>query len=154
MSLSNFFNDPFFTEFDRLFDEAFDRRTGNNQLQRQSDHTNNAPRVLRPRIDVHEDKDKNLVTATFELPGINKQDVNIDVRNNVLTVSGESKFASDRDEKGYVVRERRFGRFSRSLSLPEGTKPEDIKASMDNGLLTVTFPRVTAEQLPKRITIA
>ena len=71
---------------------------------------------------MHEDKDKNVVTATFELPGVNKQDVNIDVRNNVLTVSGESKFASDRDEKGYVVRERRFGRFSRSLSLPEGTK--------------------------------
>ncbi|KAI0328837.1 HSP20-like chaperone [Cubamyces sp. BRFM 1775] len=154
MSLSNFFNEPFFTEFDRLFDEAFDRRTGNNQLQRQSDHANSAPRVLRPRIDVHEDKDKNIVTATFELPGINKQDVNIDVRNNVLTVSGESKFASDRDEKGYVVRERRFGRFSRSLSLPEGTKPEDIKASMDNGLLTVTFPRVAAEQLPQRITIS
>ena len=49
MSLSSFFNDPFFTEFDRLFDEAFDRRTGNNQLQRQSDTANNAPRVLRPR---------------------------------------------------------------------------------------------------------
>ncbi|KAI0655787.1 HSP20-like chaperone [Cubamyces menziesii] len=154
MSLSSFFNDPFFTEFGRLFDEAFDRRTGNNQLQRQSDTANNAPRVLRPRIDLHEDKDKNVVTATFELPGVNKQDVNIDIRNNVLTVSGESKFASDRDEKGYVVRERRFGRFSRSLSLPEGTKPEDIKASMANGLLTVTFPRVTAEQLPKRIAIS
>ena len=62
------------------------------------------------------------MTATFELPGINKQDVNIDMRNNVLTVSGESKFESDRDENGYVVRERRFGRFSRSLPVPEGIK--------------------------------
>ena len=62
------------------------------------------------------------MTATFELPGINKQDVNIDMRNNVLTVSGESKFVSDRDENGYVVRERRFGRFSRSLPVPEGIK--------------------------------
>ena len=62
------------------------------------------------------------MTATFELPGINKQDINIDMRNNVLTVSGESKFESDRDENGYVVRERRFGRFSRSLPVPEGIK--------------------------------
>ncbi|KAI0365866.1 small heat shock protein [Pilatotrama ljubarskyi] len=157
MSLVSFFNDPFFTEFDRLFDEAFDRRTGrgsNTQLQHHSENANTAPRVLRPRIDVHEDKDKNLVTATFELPGINKQDVNIDVRDNVLTVSGESKFSSERDEKGYVVRERRFGRFSRTLPLPAGIKPEDIKASMDNGLLTVMFPRQTPEQLPKKITIS
>lgn len=73
-------------------------------------------------MDIHEDKDKNLLTATFELPGINKQDVSIDVRNNVLTVSGESKFESDRNESGYVVRERRFGRFSRSLPVPEGIK--------------------------------
>ena len=73
-------------------------------------------------MDVHEDKEKNLVTATFELPGINKQDVNIDMRNNILTVSGESRFSQERDEKGYLVRERRFGRFSRSLPLPEGVK--------------------------------
>ncbi|KAI0634915.1 HSP20-like chaperone [Trametes polyzona] len=165
MALVNFFNDPFFSdpfsEFDRLFDEAFARRTGgqqgsangNNQLQTQQ-HANAAPRVLRPRIDVHEDKEKNLVSATFELPGINKQDVNIDLRNNVLTVSGESKAESEKQENGYVVRERRFGRFARSLPVPEGVKPEEIKASMDNGVLTVTFPRQTAEQQPKRITVS
>ncbi|OJT12256.1 Heat shock protein 16 [Trametes pubescens] len=149
MSLVNFFN-----EFDQLFDEAFARRAGggsNNQLQHQP---GNAPRALRPKIDLHEDKDKNLVTATFELPGINKQDVNIEVRNNVLSISGETKFSSDRDEKGYLVRERRFGHFARSLPLPEGVKPEEIKASMDNGVLTVTFPRQTPEQLPKRISVS
>ncbi|KAI0632648.1 HSP20-like chaperone [Trametes polyzona] len=154
MSLFNVFDD-----FDRLFDEAFARRTsgGNgsaSQLQRQQGNANSAPPVLRPRIDLHEDKEKNLVTATFELPGINKQDVNIEVRNNVLNVSGESKLSSERNEKGYVVRERRFGRFARSIPLPEGVKPEDIKASMDNGVLTVTFPRQTPEQLPKRITVS
>ncbi|TBU25115.1 HSP20-like chaperone [Dichomitus squalens] len=155
MSLVNFFNnDPFFSEFDRLFDEAFARRTGggNTQVQRQSG--NDAPRVLRPRVDVHEDKEKNVVTATFELPGINKENVSIDVQDNLLTVSGETKFESNRDENGYVVRERRFGRFSRSLPVPQGVKPEEIKASMDNGVLTVTYPRQTAEQLPKRITIS
>ena len=75
---------------------------------------------------MHEDKEKNLVTATFELPGINKENVHIDVQNNVLTVSGESKFESDRDENGYVVRERRFGRFSRSLPIPQGLKVSTV----------------------------
>ncbi|KAI0827189.1 HSP20-like chaperone [Trametes gibbosa] len=163
MSLVNFFNDQLFSdpfsEFDRLFDEAFARRTGgaapggNNQLQSQQ-HANTAPRVLRPRVDVHEDKEKNLVSATFELPGINKQDVHLDLRNNVLTVSGETKAESEKQENGYVVRERRFGRFARSLPVPQGVKPEEISAAMDNGVLTVTFPRQTAEQQPKRITVA
>ena len=85
---------------------------------------------------MHEDKEKNLVTATFELPGINKENVHIDVQNNVLTVSGESKFESDRDENGYVVRERRFGRFSRSLPIPQGLKVStvcDVASSRASG---------------------
>ena len=75
-----------------------------------------------PRLDIHEDKEKNLVTATFELPGLSKENVSIDVRDNVLTVSGESTISSEHDEKGYAVRERRFGKFSRSLPLPQGIK--------------------------------
>ena len=127
------------------------------------------------RLDLHEDKDKNLVTATFELPGLAKENVNIDLTDNVLTISGESTISSERDEKGYAVRERRYGKFSRSLPVPQGIKvspvgfpipcgnrliltnaeqPEDIKASMENGVLTVTFPRTTPEQAPKKITIA
>ena len=128
------------------------------------------------RMDLHEDQEKNLVTATFELPGLSKENVQIDVRDNVLTVSGESTISSERDEKGYSVRERRYGKFSRSLPLPQGIKvctpyctrwasvwmfmlmlslqPEEIKASMDSGVLTITFPRTTPEQAPKRITIS
>ena len=62
------------------------------------------------------------MTATFELPGLNKENVSIDVHNNVLTVSGESKFESDSNENGYLLQERRFGRFSRSVPVPEGVK--------------------------------
>ena len=142
MSLFTFFNNEPFSDFDRLFDEAFARRTAGTGTQVQRQQGNTAPHVLLPRyariplipqtahgcshnpprVDVHEDKDKNLVTAAFELPGVNKENVSIDVHNNLLTVSGESKFESDRDENGYVVRERRFGRFSRSLPVPEGVK--------------------------------
>lgn len=73
-------------------------------------------------MDVHEDAEKNIVSATFELPGMTKEDVNIDVHNDVLTISGETKVSSERDENGYAVRERRFGKFSRSISLPQGIK--------------------------------
>ncbi|OSC98328.1 HSP20-like chaperone [Trametes coccinea BRFM310] len=152
MSLVNLFSDPFYDEFDRLFDEAFSRRTGasNGQVARRD---NNAPRAFRPSIDIHEDKEKNLVTATFEVPGLKKEDVNIDVHNNVLTVSGEQKQSEERKEEGYVVRERRYGRFSRSIPVPQGIKPEEIKANLENGVLTVTFPRTSPEQAPKKITV-
>ena len=73
------------------------------------------------RIDVHEGPD-NTVVASFELPGLKKEDVNIDLHNDRLTVSGESKHVEERTEGGYAVRERRFGKFTRSLPLPQGTK--------------------------------
>ena len=74
------------------------------------------------RVDVHHDKDTNDVNVTFGLPGLQKEDVSIDVHNNVLTVTGENKASSERTEGGYVVRERRYGKFTRSLSLPQGRK--------------------------------
>ena len=73
-------------------------------------------------IDLHEDAEKNLVTATFELPGLKKEDVNIDVHNNVLTVSGETKQSEERTQDGYVVTERRYGKFSRSIPVAQGIK--------------------------------
>ena len=71
-------------------------------------------------MDIHEDEKSNVVTASFELPGLKKEDVHIDVQNNVLTVSGESKISSERNEEGYAVRERRYGKFSRSIPLSGG----------------------------------
>ncbi|KAH8093080.1 small heat shock protein [Cristinia sonorae] len=153
MSLSRVIYDPF-SEFDRLFDEAFNARTGGGTNgNRQVAERDNAPKSMRPRMDVHEDAQSNTVLATFELPGLKKEDVNIDVHNNMLTVSGESKLSSERDENGYAVRERRYGKFSRSIPLPQGIKGEDIKASLENGVLSVTFPKTTPEQAPKKIAI-
>lgn len=125
------------------------------------------------RMDLHEDAEKNLVTATFELPGLAKDKVNIDVHNGNLTVSGEVCESTEKQEHGYAIRERRTGRFSRSVRLPEGTKvgivaqfirgskthglsflqPQDVKASMDNGVLTVTYPKTSAGQEPHRIAV-
>lgn len=73
-------------------------------------------------MDLYEDEKGNKVVATFELPGMKKEDVAIDVQDNLLTVSGESKVSSEREESGYQVRERRYGKFSRSLAMPQGVK--------------------------------
>ncbi|OBZ74880.1 Small heat shock protein C4 [Grifola frondosa] len=151
MSLSTFFNEPFYSasDFDRLFDQAFNARSAVQPRQ----NVNTAPRPLRPRLDYHEDEAKNLVTATFELPGLTKGDVQIDVQDNVLTVSGESTVSPDRDEKGYAVRERRYGKFSRSLLLPQGIKRRN-QGGDGEWYPDHHVPKVTAEQVPKKITIA
>lgn len=73
-------------------------------------------------MDLHEDREKNLVTAHFEFPGVSKDEVQIEVHQNRLTVSAEVRHSSDVDENGYAVRERRYGKFSRTLQLPEGVK--------------------------------
>jgi HSP20 family molecular chaperone IbpA len=69
--------------------------------------------TTRPRI---------ILTWPSIFPACRKEDVSIDVHNNVLAVSGENKASSERTDGGYVVRERRYGKFTRSLSLPQGLK--------------------------------
>lgn len=107
---------------------------------------------MRPRMDIHEDKERNEMTVTFELPGMKKDAVSIDIQNNRLTVSGRSALSNDLGREGYSVQERRYGSFSRTIPIPPGTKPENVKANMEHGILTVKFPSIT-EQAPKRISI-
>ncbi|KAJ6456247.1 HSP20-like chaperone [Mycena vitilis] len=96
----------------------------------------------------------NTVTATFELPRVKKEDVQIETLPGHLRVSAECKLSDDHDKDGYVVRERRFGKYARTLQLPQGVKEEEIKASMEHGVLTVIFPMATPELGPKKIQIA
>ncbi|KAF8179898.1 small heat shock protein [Pholiota molesta] len=154
---SIFFYEPFY-DFERLVDEALSaprqiRNQLQNQVQQRASDADGAVRSFKPRMDLHEDKEKNVVTASFEFPGVPKEDIQIDVQNGRLTVSAETTESADREESGYAVRERRFGKFARTLQLPQGIKDEEIKASMENGILTVTFPRSTPELAPKRISV-
>lgn len=73
-------------------------------------------------MDLHENAEKNLVAATFELPGLKKDDVEIDVHNGRLAISAESKISSEHEDRGYAVRERRYGKIGRTLQLPVGVK--------------------------------
>ncbi|KAJ3997770.1 HSP20-like chaperone [Lentinula boryana] len=156
--MSVYFYEPSYS-WDRLFDEAFRSRSSRHgqSHQSQSQSLTDKPemsRFLKPKMDLHEDEEKNLVTAMFEFPGVKKEDVQLNMHNGRLTVAAETKVSQDREQDGYAVRERSFGKFSRTLQLPQGVKEEDIKASMEHGVLTVTFPKASAEQTPKTITIS
>ncbi|EDR07931.1 uncharacterized protein LACBIDRAFT_190797 [Laccaria bicolor S238N-H82] len=155
--MSVFYYEPYY-DFDRLLDDIFTPRTARNGVHKralQSDATpEGAVRALKPRMDLHEDKEKNLVTATFEFPGSKKEDVHLEIHNGRLVVSIENKISEEHDESGYAVRERRYGKYSRTLQLPQGVKDDEIKAGMEDGVLTVTFPKSGAELAPKKITIS
>ncbi|KAF9010756.1 small heat shock protein [Cyathus striatus] len=149
--------EPFY-DIDRILEETFNGHNGHVQRRPNGhSHSNNvdgAVRSIKPRIDLHENAENNLVTATFEFPGLKKEDIQLDLQNGHLIVSAESKPSSEYSENGYAVRERQYGKFSRTLQLPKGVKDEEIKASMENGVLTVTFPKSAPEEAPRKITIA
>ncbi|KAF8804140.1 HSP20-like chaperone [Phlegmacium glaucopus] len=138
------FYEPFYFEFERLLNDPSLLQQGRN----------GAIRSFKPRLDLHEDKEKNIVTATFEFPGVSKDDVQINFQNGKLTVSAETKKSEEHAENGYALRERLYGKFSRTIQLPEGVQDEQIKATMENGLLTVTFPSTLPELAPKKIVVS
>ncbi|KAK7047173.1 hypothetical protein VNI00_006839 [Paramarasmius palmivorus] len=151
--MSVYYYEPFY-DFDRFFDGVFGRPTAGQIQQGASDSQNGVSKAIKPRMDLHEDAEKNLVTATFELPGLKKEDVAIDIHDGRLTVSGETKVDEERKQDGYAIRERRYGKFSRTLQLPQGVKEDEIKASLEDGVLTVTFPKTGKEAAPKKIAIS
>jgi len=103
-----------------------------------------------PAVDVFDNKDGVVVKA--ELAGMDPDDIQIEVEDNVLTIKGERTFEETVDEERYYRVERRYGSFQRSLALPQGVRPEDIAASYEDGILTVVVPKVEEEK-PKRIEV-
>lgn len=99
-------------------------------------------------IDVRDENNKYIIEA--ELPGVKKEDINIDIDNGVLTLSAET--GSDKNEKSdnYVYRERRYGSVSRSFSL-DNIDDENIKAEYKDGILTIDLPKKEKERKPNRI---
>lgn len=104
----------------------------------------------RCRMDLAATKDG--LELVVELPGLEEKDVDIQVSDDVLTISGELKFEPGWTDKTYRLMERDYGAFSRSIELPEGVRPDRIRAAMHRGLLTVTIPNPTRPE-PRRIEI-
>ena len=105
-------------------------------------------------VDVREDKDHIYVEA--ELPGFKKDEVDINIENQMLTITAEHKDSTQQkgDEKGqWLLRERRYSRFQRSFTLPPTVDPQTVQAKLNDGVLLVTLNK-REESKPRRITVS
>jgi HSP20 family protein len=102
-----------------------------------------------PKIDVKDKKDAVVVKA--ELPGVSEEDVNVEILDNVMTISGERKEEKEEkeEEKGYYYKESHTGHFTRSFTLPSEVIAEKASAEMKNGVLTITVPKVEPKKAQK-----
>jgi len=125
------------SDLERVMDDFYDRRARAWWPERWS-----LPAVLDiepPVVDFYEEKDDLVVKA--ELPGMEKQDIEVNVIDHSLTIKGEKKKEEDVEEENYYRSERAFGSFRRSLELPSDVQAEKAKASFKNGILEVRLPK-------------
>jgi len=92
-----------------------------------------------PAVDVANLKDK--ITVRAELPGIKKEDLNVSIDHDTLTISGEKKQDSEQKQEDYIRTERVYGYFSRSFTLPAGVDAQNIKATFKEGILELNLPK-------------
>lgn len=127
--------EPFSSEINRLFNTLFDDTQSNRWV---------------PPMDLVEADDHFVLKA--DLPGLGEGDVAIEIRDNTLTISGERKSEYEQRERGWYRVERATGRFSRSLSLPDGIDPDAVSATFGKGVLEVHIPK-PEQRKPRRVEI-
>jgi len=109
-----------------------------------------AARVWAPPVDVVEDDDKIVVKA--ELPGMKREDIDIELSGEQLTIRGERKFESEEKKDNYVRIERAYGQFQRTFTIGVPVKSDQVKAAYKDGLLEVTIPK-SEEIKPKKVDV-
>jgi HSP20 family protein len=140
-------------EMDRMMDSFFERGFG--PLLRDSSTRDDEwqERALwAPQIDVQHRGDAIVVRA--DLPGVRKEDVQVEVQDNALVLSGQRREEREEggDDQGYRRFERSYGSFYRSVPIPQGTNPDEIEAVMRDGVLKITLPLAESVR-PKKIQI-
>ena len=133
-------------EMNRLFSSFFDTPAAAGK----GGNGNGGTRRWIPAMDLVETQDSFVLKA--DLPGMSEGDVNVELENNVLTISGERKTEHEEQHEGYYRLERATGSFSRALSLPEGIDADAVTAAFDNGVLTVRIPK-PAQAKPRKVKI-
>ena len=103
-----------------------------------------------PPFEVRETKDRFLFLA--DLPGVEAKDIEINLTGNRLTITGTRVDKTEKEEGEYYARERSYGRFTRSFTLPEGADLSAVQANLSAGVLTIVFPKLPAVQ-PKKIPV-
>ncbi len=126
---------------DRLFEESFVSPRRREWL---------APAETAVALDMYETEDAVVIKSS--IPGVKPEDVDITVTGNTLSISGETKEEEEVKEENFIRRERRYGAFSRSVTLPEGVKADEAEANFEDGVLTLTVPKAP-EAKPKVIKV-
>jgi HSP20 family protein len=129
------------SEMNRLFNSVFDSPGQGN---------GGTLRRWMPAMDLLETEDHFVLRA--DLPGMDEDDVKIELEDTTLTVSGERQAEHESGGEGYYRVERAFGTFARTLTLPQGVDPEAVAASFDRGVLEIRVPKPEARK-PRRIEI-
>ena len=104
--------------------------------------------AVSPAVDVSESDDA--ITLTAELPGLAEGDIEIDVKDGMLTLKGEKKLERDEKKEDVHITERQYGSFRRSMSVPDRVDLDKIKADFDKGVLTVTMPKKAESKASER----
>lgn len=143
----------FSEDMDRIFGDFFsDFGTPRGSLPSRSGGRMNLQQgQWAPPIEVFQQDNQLIVRA--ELPGLGKDDINVEVTDDLLTISGERREEHEENKQGYRHSERRYGRFSRSVTLPEGVNTDEMRAHFRNGVLEITIPTPEREQRGRRIEI-
>ena len=124
----------------RRMSEELDRAFGESNEREQRERT------WTPAVEVMQREGNFVVRA--ELPGLNQEDVKLEITDDAIVLEGERKDEREENKGGLHVTERRYGRFYRAIPLPEGAKTDDARAKFENGVLEVTVP--TEEPKSKR----
>jgi HSP20 family protein len=103
-----------------------------------------------PPVDVYEDE--HTLFLKLEIPGVNEEDINVNLENDTLTIQGERKFEKEEKEENFHRIERRYGSFTRTFKLPNTVDTEKVEATYDKGILKIALAK-RAEAKPKQIKI-
>lgn len=103
--------------------------------------------TLAPLADIKEDEDK--IVVTTDLPGVEKGDIDINIRDDVIEINAKCTREAEAEEEGYFRKERSYSTFSRALALPAPVTEEGAKAKLENGVLTVILPKAEVEKKKK-----
>lgn len=103
--------------------------------------------VAMPKIDIKDKKDSIEVRA--ELPGIKEEDIEVEISDGVMTISGDKKEEKEEKDEGYYYRESHSGSFTRSFNLPSDVKEDRAEAGMKNGILFISLPKIEPKKATK-----
>lgn len=115
------------------------------------DHALNGGRVWRPALDVVENDDAYIVRAS--LPGLKAEDIDVNIEDDVLTIKAEHSEENEESDENYLMRERTYGSYRRSVRLPSGVDGDNTTAQFEDGVLTLTLAK-REEFKPKKIEVA